>query len=112
GRGVADRRIIIAGPLHIGDRGIVVGRKAELVVKGGGHCCVSCVSTGRPSRGLCLRLMILGSFLNSGYCIRPAQDRAAWIVYWSAIRAAPAPWANPPPSSRSGRYRRGSRPAA
>ena len=53
GRGVADRGVIIAGPLHIGDRGIVVGRKAELVVEGAGHCCVSCVSTGRPSRGLC-----------------------------------------------------------
>ena len=48
GRRVADRGVIIAGPLHVGDRGIVVGRKAELVVEGAGHCCVSCVSTVGP----------------------------------------------------------------
>src|SRR5207302_1198103 len=36
-RGVADRRVIIAGTLHIGDGGIVFGRKAEFVVAQSGH---------------------------------------------------------------------------
>ncbi len=31
GRGVADRLIIFAGPRHIGDRRVVVGREAEMV---------------------------------------------------------------------------------
>jgi hypothetical protein len=33
GRGVADRGVVVAGPLHIGDRGIMVGRKAQLIVE-------------------------------------------------------------------------------
>ena len=45
GRGVADRGIVVAGPLHIGDGGIIVGRKAGLVVERAWHGYVSCVST-------------------------------------------------------------------
>jgi hypothetical protein len=37
GRGVADRLIIFAGPRHIGDRRIVVGREARKVVDWSGH---------------------------------------------------------------------------
>src|SRR5205085_11098306 len=43
GRRVADRGIVVAGPLHIGDRGIIVGRKAGLVVERAWHGYVSCV---------------------------------------------------------------------
>ena len=37
GRGVADRLIILAGARHIGDRRVVVGREAKLILKGHGH---------------------------------------------------------------------------
>ena len=37
GRGVADRLIIFAGSRHIGDRRVIVGRKAELLVGRSGH---------------------------------------------------------------------------
>ena len=37
GRGIADRLIIFAGPRHIGDRRIVVGREAREVVGRFGH---------------------------------------------------------------------------
>src|SRR5450432_1042669 len=33
GRAVADRGVVVASPLHIGDRGVVVRRKAELLIK-------------------------------------------------------------------------------
>jgi hypothetical protein len=37
GRGVADRGVVVAGPLHVGDRGIVVRRKAKLIIERARH---------------------------------------------------------------------------
>ena len=92
GRGVADRGVVVAGPLHVGDRGIVVGRKAELVVERAGHGCVS--PDARSFSRSSARLERVRLFLNSEHHARdlrrnepPAGMRAATTAR-SADRAA------------------------
>src|SRR5450631_4859471 len=36
-RGVTDRGVVVAGPLHIGNRRIVIGRKPKLVIERAWH---------------------------------------------------------------------------
>src|ERR1700730_4866545 len=52
-RRVADRGVVVAGPLHVGDRRIVIRRKAKLVIERAWHglrpSCVSKEIINRPS---------------------------------------------------------------
>ena len=82
GRGVADRGVIVAGPLHIGDRRI--GAKPSWSSRGPDICCVSCVSTARRRDLFSVRLEIVGRFLNCRKCnSNPHDQRPAPLPHLS-----------------------------